>query len=444
MRIRPINVGRIYLDPENPRHDPIGNEKDIISHLLEHEDVRAIARSIAKLGSTSPIELLALVPHPTAARSYLTAEGNRRVCALKLLGDPDKAPTEKDKRYFRQLRESMKEPVEKVLAVIFDSIEDTRPWVKLRHDGALGGEGLKAWQPAQSTRFAMKGSDRTPNAQALLLLDYAKRKGLLSEKAVEAINLTTLTRYLSTPAVRFALGLSDAKTIAINVPVDEFDRALKQFLQDSLGKTPVVHSRSKADERTKYGERLHASGVSPVTRGLPPYTPDPASAPPSSSPASSAGAATNKSTARRNKQDRDQAKYVVPTGFAAPIDDPIFQRLFLELRTVPVHQYSFAATYLLRAVIEQAATLFLRKHGIAPPKELHLKLAKVEAKLQSQSYNGPGLPALRKMSSDVDSRYSPDTIGLFIHGGAVPTATNAIRAWDTFQPIMIEIVRQLT
>lgn len=78
------------------------------------------------------------------------------------------------------------------------------------------------------------------------------------------------------------------------------------------------------------------------------------------------------------------------------------------------------------------------------PPELHLKLARVADKLEEQGYSGKGLRHLRKMASDLDSRYSPDTIGMFIHGGAVPTKVNAIRAWDSFEPILLEIVRQLT
>lgn len=74
---------------------------------------------------------------------------------------------------------------------------------------------------------------------------------------------------------------------------------------------------------------------------------------------------------------------------------------------------------------------------------MHLKLAKAHEKLQAQSYAGEGLPALRKMSSDVDSRYSPDTIGLFVHGGAIPTRIYAIKTWDTFEPILVEMTRQL-
>jgi len=448
MKIRPIKVSRIYFDPENPRHDPIGNDSEIISHLLKNEDIRTLARSIAKVG-TSPIELMALVEHPTARSSFLTAEGNRRLCALKLLADPDKAPDDREKKYFRDLRDSMKEPVDTVMAVVFDSMDATRPWVKLRHDSSLGGEGIRRWDPSQSTRFAMQGNDRTPNAQALLIVDYAKQNNLLPEKVLTGINLTTLTRYLSTPEVRFALGLADNKSLAINVPVDQFNRVIQRFLRDSVekesGKEPKVHSRSKAPERKSYGDQLHASGVAPVTRGLPPYIPNPVVDEPSSAaPAARGSTAAAKTGVRRNKADRDKARNVVPPGYAAPIEDAIFQRLFLELRTLEVLQFSFAATYLLRAVIEQAATLFLRKYGIAPPPELHKKLAKVVAKLEAQGYAGAGLPALRKMSSDVDSRYSPDTIGSFVHGAGVPTPIYPIRAWDTFQPIMTEIVRQLT
>jgi hypothetical protein len=335
-------------------------------------------------------------------------------------------------------------------------MDATRAWVALRHNGFQDGIGLKGWEPKASTRFALGGAAKTPNAQALLLVEYARRKALLAPEAIDRLNLTTLTRYLATPTVRFALGLVDAKTLQISVPVDEFDFAVSKFLSDSVpreaagrgkAKAAPVHSRAGAEERASYAQALHAAGVAPVTRGLEPYTPDPGEADSQAdhAPARDSGSkAATTTPARRTKQDRDKARYVVPTGFAAPIDDPVFQRLFQELRTLDAQQYSFAATYLFRAVVEQAAMLFLRKQGIAPPEKLHNKLQKVLGKLEGQGYTGPGMPALRKMSSDVDSRYSPDTIGMFIHGGAVPTKINTIRAWDTFQPIMLEIVRQLT
>jgi hypothetical protein len=443
--VKSVLVSKIYFDPANPRHDPIANENEILAHLLKHEDIRPLAKHIAEAGTTSPLELMALVPHPVAKTRFITAEGNRRLCALKLLADPDKAPNEREKKYFRTLQQSMPKPIRSINAAIFDTMEDTRIWVSLRHEGEQGGTGLKSWKAPQSTRFNLQGDGKNPNAQALFLIDHARRQRLLSEEDISLLSLTTLTRYLSNPVVRTGLGLANKSTIEITVLEDEFERALTQLLRDAIGPDAKVNSRTNAAQRKAYGESLLASGVAPITRGLEPYIPRAKAGSDKQGdqtpPTGSGDGATKKP---RNKPNRDNDRYVVPSGFVARIDDPVFQRVFTELRTLNADNFTFAATYLFRAVIEQAAVLFLRKHGVGAPKELNAKLNKVREKLEAQHYQGRGLPALRKMGSDMDSKYSPDTIGLFIHGGAVPTKINAIRAWDTFEPIMIEMVRQLT
>lgn len=444
MASKTVAIRSIYLDPKNPRHDPIANESEIIAHLLKTEDVRALARSIAELGSLSPLELLGLVPHPRVKNKYIAAEGNRRVCALKLLLDPDKAPNEREKKYFRSLQAKMTKPIKSVEASIFSDMPATRTWVGIRHDGEQGGVGTKAWKPTQSTRFKLQGEVNTPNAQALHLLDHARRRQLLSEDDLSDIGMTTLTRYLSNPVVRSALGLAHNKSLTITVPQVEFERALTKFLQDALGDTPKVNSRTNAKEREAYGESLHAEGFAPITRGLEPHEPSSGTGTPTEEPGQTQEATRSPpGTATRHARNRDNDRTVVPPGFVAEVEDAIFQRLFRELRTLNADQFSFAATYLLRAVIEQVTALFVRKHGFGPPPELHKKLQRAVLILEGQGYGGRNLPALRKMSSDVDSRYSPDTIGMFVHGGAVPNKLVAIRAWDTFEPIMVEFLRQL-
>lgn len=269
-----VAISRIYLDPVNPRHDPINNEREIIAHLLKTEDIRPLAKSISLLGSTSPIELLALAPHPTAKNRFNAAEGNRRICALKLLSDPDKAPTEKDRNYFRGLQNDLVKPIRSVMSVIFQDMDSTRAWVSLRHEGEQGGIGTKSWNTRQSTRFNLLGNGRTPNALALHLVDYSTRKRLLTLQELDQLSLTTLTRYLSNPVVRSALGLTNNRVLSITVPADEFDRVLAKFLRDSLGTGAVVTSRTSAPQRKAYGEQLGSSESAPKTRGLDPFTPD--------------------------------------------------------------------------------------------------------------------------------------------------------------------------
>ena len=443
-----VKLSQIYLDLENPRHEPQTTESDAIQLLIQGEDVRALAKHIVEVGTTSPLDMMALVPHPKVKGRFVTAEGNRRLCALKLLADPDKAIRDTDKRYFRKLQQEIEEPITEVLAVLFESMEEARPWVELRHD-APTGVGTKKWDATEKTRFNKQGKGDNPNARALELIDYARMHKLLPEHELASLVITTLTRFLSTPDVRSALGLTSAKGLEINVPTEEFERVLIKFLKDSIEVGSKVNSRANADERKQYAEGLRSDGYSPSTRGVSPHTPrsdgtrpSGSNNPPAPEPIPPNSAQTSQK--KKNLRDRDKDKYVVPSGFVSRVDDPVFSRLLRELRNLDAEEFSFSATYLFRSLLEQVAILFLKKHNIQPiPSNLNQKLGKVAEALTSQGFAGKGMSALRKMASDQHHTYSPDTIGNFVHGGQIPTRVYVIKAWDSFQPIMLELVGQL-
>lgn len=86
-----VEVDRIFLDQANPRHKLYQSQDEVIDYLCQHESILSLARDIAKNG-LNPIEQFALLPDDDAeddASTYIVAEGNRRICALKLLHDPD-------------------------------------------------------------------------------------------------------------------------------------------------------------------------------------------------------------------------------------------------------------------------------------------------------------------------------------------------------------------
>lgn len=433
-----IDITRIYLDNENPRHDPIDSEPDIIAHLIAKDGVKPLARDIAEAGATSPLERIGVIAHPTVQNAYISVEGNRRVCALKLLADPDKADSEANKKYFRRLAGKMKTLPEAIEAVVFKDRTSARRWVSLRHEGEQGGVGTKQWGSEEKARFNNQGARRSnPNVQAYLLKDYARQKGLLGARQIEEVNVTTLTRYLSNPLFRATLGLVDHKTLTITVPAEEFDRAVTRFLVDSLDAASGVNSRSDAASRRAYAERLRSEAIAPRTRNLEPF--DVAKGP---RPAEK-GERKPEAKKQRNNRSPDARRTVIPRSYSAHIGDKILKRLYDELRELDAETFSFAATYLLRAVIERAATLYLQSKGKALEGELHKKLERVASLLAAGGISDRDLKMLRTMASDKDSRYSPDTIGHFVHGGAVPTRTQAIRLWDSIEPVMTAIFNQL-
>lgn len=435
---RRIDLRRIYLDNDNPRHDPIDSEAQIIAHLIAKDGVKPLARNIAEAGATSPLERIGVVAHSKVKNAYVALEGNRRICALKLLMDPDKADSEANKKYFRSLAQSMGSLSTMLEAVVFKDRATARRWISLRHEGEQDGIGTKQWTSDQKARFnSQSGGRRNPNIQAYRLKDYARQKGLLSTHQIEEVSVTTLTRYLSNPLFRATLGLVDHETLTITVPTEEFDRVVKRFLVDTLDEGTGVNSRTNVAERKDYAERLRTEGIAPGTRNLPAFDISVGSRP------SAQTALAANTPQKRNNRSPDDRKTVIPRGFSAHIRNKILKRLYDELRGLDATEFPFAATYLLRAVMEQTATLYLQESGQSIDGELHKKLERVASLLSAAGMTERQLKVLRTMASDRDSRYSPDTIGNFVHGGAVPTHASAIKLWDSIEPVMTGIFASL-
>jgi hypothetical protein len=72
-----------------------------LHELLEHEDVTGLASSIAKLG-LFPNERLVVI---SSGKGFTVLEGNRRLASIKLLLNPELAPTSPQVKYFRKLSE---------------------------------------------------------------------------------------------------------------------------------------------------------------------------------------------------------------------------------------------------------------------------------------------------------------------------------------------------
>lgn len=252
-----VEVDRIFLDQDNPRHKPYDTQSEVIEYLCTHESILSLARDIVTHG-LNPIEQFALIPDDNAgddASTFVVAEGNRRICALKLLHDPDLAPA-KLRNGFTQAANGWA-GIGLLPCVSFEDREAVDLWLTRIHDGEQGGIGRRKWSADQSARHS--GSDK--DKLALTILDYAEKKGLISGEERKG-KLTTVTRYVTKAPVQAALGI-DATDI--NKPVltksgEDFDTLLGKFLGDLA--SGHVNSRAKGAETFKaYGRELGSIAV---------------------------------------------------------------------------------------------------------------------------------------------------------------------------------------
>lgn len=450
-----IAVSKIYLDSENPRHETLPDESAIIRYLIANENVRNLAKDIAEAGSLSPLEPIAVIQHPKIKSGYTVVEGNRRICALKLLADPGKAGTENDRRYFALQAQAMDKTIANAQAILFESRDAATRWFALRHRGEQGGVGTKAWESDQIARFNLRTNGRDPNVQALLLIEYAKHRRLLPPNELQGLNISTLTRFLSTPVFRHAIGLADRNSLNINVPDSEFERALSRFLRDALDPQSEVHSRTSAADRKAYASRLAQQGVAAASHARIAHIPgqdspmvaahtSPDDDTPSGSTATRTSASTSTlpaaeggATPARELRHPDRRRKVIQSGFTAQINDKILRRLYRELRDIDAVDFTVAATALFRSVLEKSTSLYLTSKGITPDGKLDEKLKQLGKQLSAEGMKDRELKFLRTIASNGrDGDYAPDTLGHYIHGGAVPPPSYVFRFWDNMESIL--------
>ncbi|HUW98905.1 MAG TPA: hypothetical protein VMV40_08725 [Acidiferrobacter sp.] len=248
-----VPISRIFLMLDNPRHGPLENESKVIARLCSEEKILPLARDIAKNG-LNPLERFALIPktptRKTAAANYYVAEGNRRLCALKLLDDPELAPPELRKSFGKAAEDWTQ--IKTVSAAVFDDMEDVSLWLERIHAGDQGGLGRIPWTSEQKQQFY--GGSKNRAAQALL--EYAQTGGIISAEDREG-KLTTVQRFVSNAVFREALGLdtSSPDNISRIRPKADFDVLVKRFIRDLVNKEHV-HSRMNKEDIVLYGRAL--------------------------------------------------------------------------------------------------------------------------------------------------------------------------------------------
>lgn len=167
-----IQLDKIFLDLNNPRHIPHPSEVETINYLCENEDIFNLAKDIALYG-LNPLENLAVVKDNKTG-TYVVAEGNRRLCAIKLLNDPYRAPQKLQKK-FSELSRHWK-GISELEVIVIEDEENVDLWLTRIHAGQQQGIGRRQWDSEQKTRHF--GDSK--NTLAQLVLDYAEQVELLA------------------------------------------------------------------------------------------------------------------------------------------------------------------------------------------------------------------------------------------------------------------------
>lgn len=430
MNIQSIHITQLLLDVENPRHDVINDQPQIIKQLLDTEQIYNLAKDIANQGSLSPLDIIGVLPTKSGV-DYIVLEGNRRVCACLLLNNPELASSRQVIKNFKSLQNGGNYPQE-ISCRIFQSRDEADHWIQLRHEGQQNGIGTKRWDSTQIARYSDKKGRTNPNIQATKILDFALTESIIDEDKKPSFSITTLQRYLNNPFVRNIFGLEDKQSIKSKHDLNTFRRIVSRFLEDS--EKGIVHSRSKQEDWQDYANLLQKEITDP---------------PPADNPltnfAPHQGTQTiepPKKTPTKSKQDSSKRQYIIPYNVKFSISDKTLNRIYIEMSKLQIENHEFSTAYLLRAFIEGSCVLYLQRHmpqELQKDSKLNRKLTLVSEHLQNSGVKPQKLHVLNITASEKNSLISPLILGGMVHLSVIPTKRELIAMWDKMEGVFIMI-----
>lgn len=373
-----IRTGSLRLDPKNtriPADRRTDDQRALLHELLEHEDVKSLAGSIAKLG-LFPNERLVVTPD---GRHHVVLEGNRRLAAIKLLLNPELAPTSAQVRHFRRLSAKINlATLGKLEVAVVENRVAASPIIAALHTR----EAKKRWSSLQQARFYRELVDegQTPaeiaedlgvslgqvngylRAEKLYRVAVALEYPPAVRRKIEdpKFPLTTLERFIESTVARSFLGIDlDEETgFRGKVHPDRFKAVLKKVATDvatvrgltrrinnEKGFKAYIAEANKQIPKTLVRGRFSPDDIIGAGEGGEEPVPDP----------------VQKKQPRR--KPTKESTSIIPRGFQCRSRHERVRAIFEELKGMRIKDHRNSSGVMLRVLLDIALWSYLKDQG---------------------------------------------------------------------------------
>lgn len=460
-----ILLSNLKLDPTNPRHPEFESQREIIDWMTSGsgrigEKLVVLAKDIAAFG-LNPAERVMVMADDKEKEQFTVLEGNRRLTALKLLNNPDLAPTKQWQKRFSRLRPSNYAAIKRVPCTVFHDADRAFHFIELRHLGESGGAGIVPWEAEQKARHDQRLHRRSRHHKALAVLDFIRNADRIDTEtkgfAGEGFPITTLDRILSDEEFRDFLGLnlnSDGE-ICFRIEPREAIKPISKIITDfGSGKKNVRHVINK-EQREQYKNGFKDEAVPDHSKVL---------AKPvrvvEADPFLTAKARPGGLSGKRYGDPRDR-RYVVIPGTNLSIDPKRFnraRRVLEELKRVEIRDrrgkphFTNAGILLLRLFIEMSIDAYIQQHRLTHPsptgwKNISLteRARAVLRDLQSKKALDPQeLKVVNKALADGNKVSNPNSLNDFAHNpNQIPHPNDIYDVWDTYTKFLFALWQNL-
>ena len=248
-----VEIENILLDNQNPRLKTIHEQEiECLKEILEksEEKLLNLIIDIAEKG-LNPFENIGVLK---LKNKFLVLEGNRRICALKILNNKNLVKNINPK-FYKKIS-NLKTDINKIEVVVFDNREKANEWIQLLHTGENLGKGRVSWNAQNKRLFNSRNSKLLTESQKFLNSFYKKTK--LSENVLNRLGdmkVTNLERTLADKNVKEVLGINKDETGKYNFKNIDIE-IVDKLMYDMIMRKPKVSEVYNKKDRETYIEKV--------------------------------------------------------------------------------------------------------------------------------------------------------------------------------------------
>jgi hypothetical protein len=441
-----IDLPNLIINPENPRFDPVGNQREAIRQLVEEQGKKIfnLARDIAEEG-LNPSEIPIVVPYDESSGQYRILEGNRRITAIKLLSTPELHDIlrKEHQNEIEKIQKEIKTPLpSKIMCVSFDNEADAYGWIENRHMGEQDGVGVVRWDLRQQERFRQKIGKEPQNPYAVQVITFLKE--FYDEKEtherLDKVPLSTLTRLLEDRNVRKIIGVEKEEgKLVTALPDEEVAKGLKKIVDDLLDGDIHVKDVYTKQDRVKYTGTFTDKDKPDLSKTTGKWEIEKREKSGKKEKVIKKKKPTTKSTDR---------KELIPIQRTVEIKNTKINNLFNELRGLSVDNFPLCGSVALRVILELSIETYIQEKGIVLARGKDKLINKISVVSDDFEKNNimtkQEMKPIKRAISKETSLLHTSTLHAYVHDLIDSPAPNDLKiTWDMMECFFIKIWNQL-
>lgn len=434
MPLKTIPLKALAVHRANDRHGDLVDEDAAIEWLLTKraQHMRNLTKDIVKAGTVYEPPLV----HEMSGQ-YTVYDGNRRVTSLKLLDNPQKAPTKDWSDFFQDQRDQWQGQIPAgVECQVETDLERIDEILFRRHTGGQGGVGQSQWDAEAKTNFQRRTGKHTRANVAEEIETLLKNAGLLKDGG-KKLPRSNLNRLLSAEGFRNRVGISVEKNhVKITHDDQKVLSVLSRIANDLIAGTVTLESVWSNDGKKAYLDKLEKEGLLPNAYDALPKPQNIKAVDAKKSPTVTTTPAKTK-LGERKTLIRNIDYGVTPNAKTQRAND-IWHELQFQLK---FGQHDNAIAVLFRALLEFSISHYIDAKGLTtvnPNDKLRNRFEKaLDHMVAQQSFTKEQAGKLKKFMQK-DPIVSSATLNAYVHDpNFFPSDLHLKSMWDTLSDFIV-------